>query len=66
MDIKLKSTSKIVHIDGAPARVWEGETESGIPIHALVSRITVDRDEDVSDFEAELQETQEPNITSLP
>ena len=66
MDIKLKSTSKIVSMDGTPARVWEGQTKSGIPIHAFISRIAVDQDEDVSDFEAELQETQEPNITSLP
>ena len=53
-------------MDGTPARVWEGQTKSGIPIHAFISRIAVDQDEDVSDFEAELQETQEPNITSLP
>jgi hypothetical protein len=43
MKITIESTSKVVtlEIDGAfvPARIWEGRTETGIPVHCFVTRI---------------------------
>jgi hypothetical protein len=43
MKITIESTSKIVQlvIGGAkvPARVWQGETASGIPVQAFITRI---------------------------
>jgi len=36
--LHLTSTSKVVELDGVPARVWEGATESGIAVHAFVVR----------------------------
>jgi hypothetical protein len=63
--VQLESTTKIVQIRGPlgeiPARVWEGETESGIKVHAFMTRIAVHKDEDVSQFEAELQECRAPS-----
>lgn len=43
MKITIESTAKIVTlvVDGAevPARVWQGETDSGIPVQCLITRI---------------------------
>jgi hypothetical protein len=61
MTITLHSTSKIVELDGVPARIWEGTTSSGIPVHAFISRIAVDREADGSQFEAELKECRAPS-----
>ncbi len=57
----LESTSKVVLVDGVPARIWEGRTESGISFHAFVTRVAVARDADNSLFEAELRETRAPS-----
>jgi hypothetical protein len=62
MKIKIHSTTQIVELNGVPARVWEGWTESGIPIHAFIARIAVTDDQDVSQFEAELQECAVPTV----
>jgi hypothetical protein len=60
MKVKLESTDKIVTLQiGAcdvKARVWEGVTESGITVHAFITRIAVEKTEDTSQFEKELQE----------
>lgn len=56
MKATLNPTEKIVELDGVPARVWEGETESGIKVHAFITRIAVSKDEDASQFEEELEE----------
>jgi len=68
MKIILEQTSKIVHLDGVPARIWEGTTESGIPIHAYITRIAVDNDQNTAAFEAELLETKAPSpeLQSIP
>lgn len=74
MKITLESTSKIVSlvIDGAsvPARVWQGETESGIPVHAFITRITPEiskQDPNIdaltAEFETELQRCADPRAT---
>jgi hypothetical protein len=43
MKVTLESTESIVHVQTrsgvVPARVWEGTTEGGIPVVALVTRI---------------------------
>jgi len=38
MIINIESTIKIVELNGAPARVWEGKTESGISVHCFITR----------------------------
>jgi len=35
MDITLKSTQKIVDLNGVPACVWVTHTTTGIPVHAM-------------------------------
>jgi hypothetical protein len=68
MTITISSTTKTVELNGVPARVWEGETESGIKCHALITRIGVARDLDASQFETELKEqrTPSPEIEAIP
>jgi hypothetical protein len=69
MKVTLESTSKIVELrDGdmmLPARVWEGTTDSGIPCHAFITRIAVDRTEDASAFARELLEQRTPTVAYL-
>jgi len=69
MKVILKNTSKIVELDGLPARVWEGETETGIKCHAFITRIAIDKDEPrVEEFRKELQEVNPPSaeVSMIP
>jgi hypothetical protein len=75
MKITIKSTSKIVVLkaatlsDGVPARIWVGETESGIKVHCFVTRIAVAKNElRVDEFEKELLEQIPPTaeIETIP
>jgi len=62
MRVQAESTTKIVQLNGVPARIWEGHTEKGIACHLYVTRIAVAEDEDASEFEAELQEHRKPSV----
>ena len=63
MKVTINSTSKIVHLNGLPARVWEGETESGIKVHCYVTRIAIDVHETRTDeFVNELRQCREPSV----
>jgi len=70
--ITLTSTTKLVRfqMDGAevPARIWEGHTDSGVAIHAYVTRIAVAEGLDTSQFERELQSCEKPTaaIEAIP
>jgi hypothetical protein len=68
MRIIIESTTKMVTLNGVPARIWEGKTDSGIPCHAYITRIAVDRGEDSREFDAELQEHRAPSadIEDIP
>lgn len=60
MKLVVESTTKTVEVDGVPARIWEGHTASGIPVHCYITRIGVPS-EDRDEFEAELQECRPPS-----
>jgi hypothetical protein len=62
MKIQIESTTKIVQLNGVPARIWEGNTESGIPVHCFVTRIAVSKNADTSEFEKELREHAPPSM----
>lgn len=69
MKITITSTEKIVQLNGVPARVWEGETESGIRLHCFITRVAIDKNEPrVEEFEAELQQHEAPSayINAIP
>jgi hypothetical protein len=61
MKITLESTSKIVELNGVPARIWEGKTESGIPVHAFITRIVVAKEDDSEEFQKELNQCKAPS-----
>lgn len=66
MLIHITSTTKIVTLDGIPARIWEGHTESGIKVHAYITRIAIDKDEPrQEEFQTELQEHTAPSAEIL-
>ena len=58
MKISLQSTHRMVQVNGAKCRIWEGFTESGIPVYAAIASVAVHRAEDQRQFEAELIEHQ--------
>lgn len=63
MKVTIESTTKITELDGVPARIWEGETESGIKVHCFITRIAIDKYEKrVDEFENELQEQKKPSV----
>ncbi len=77
MKITLESTTKIVDlfIDGAkvPARIWEGATETGTPVHAFITRMapTIQMplpDQVEREFGLQLQECRppSPHIEAIP
>lgn len=61
MKITIESTTKLVELNGIPARIWEGHTDSGIPVHCYITRIAVDRTENTAQFEQELAEQRAPS-----
>lgn len=64
MKITIESTTRVVTAnDGIKCRVWEGETSRGVKIQVLIPRIAVKNGQDVSQFEAELQEQAAPPST---
>ncbi len=65
MRITIESTTKIVSIELAhgqsiEARVWEGETEHGVKVQCLIPRIAALANQDLKQFDAELQEQRAP------
>lgn len=62
MRIIINSTTLIAQLNGVPARIWEGVTESGIPVHCYITRIAIDKDEPRhGEFSKELDEHAPPS-----
>lgn len=58
MKITLEATGTIERVNGAPARVWKGHTESGIEVTCWINIVRVKKSEDCAQFERELQEVE--------
>jgi hypothetical protein len=56
MKLFLEATQDVTRVEGAPARIWKGKTESGIDVTAYICLVQVRKDADASQFESELQE----------
>jgi hypothetical protein len=65
MRIIVDSTTKVVEVNGVPARVWEGHTESGLAVHCFITRIAGPLNADLSQFEAELAECRTPRNADI-
>jgi hypothetical protein len=75
MKITLESTTKLVELQTdagvVPARIWEGHTERGTPVHCYITRIAVAEIEPAEvheQFKADLQEQRKPSaaIQAIP
>lgn len=72
MKITIESTDKLVHFQvgtaNVPARIWEGHTADGIPVHCFITRISPSipipelTHEVVAKFEADLSEQKAPTV----
>ena len=60
MKMQVESTHKIVNVDGVPMRLWEGTTEEGIVICALIAQVVVDPS-DITDLDREYQNHKTPD-----
>lgn len=58
----LVPTDRIEQIDGAPARLWTGETDKGVPVHVYVRCISPQTHDEAinAEFERELLSLPEP------
>lgn len=65
MKIEIRSTDRIVDVNGVPARVWEGTSEAGVKVICLVARIAVPADQDQQQFQRELQEHAAPSRAAV-
>ena len=79
MKIRIESTSKIVTLvvggRDVPARVWQGETDGGIPVQCFITRIAPEipkSDPNIDDLTAEFerdlkrQADPRPTIEAIP
>ncbi len=74
MKITIESTSKIVTLvvggKDVPARVWQGETDGGIPVQCFITRIAPEIpksdpniDDLTAEFERDLKRQADPRST---
>jgi hypothetical protein len=61
MKITIENTTRIITANGIPCRVWEGVSERGVKVQCLIPRIAALADQDLGQFEAELQEQRPPS-----
>lgn len=63
MKIAIESTSKMVLIDGAPARIWEGHTENGVKVSCFIARVCFEQAEHFKErIASELNITRTPSV----
>jgi hypothetical protein len=69
MKITIESTSRLIEIQTlqgrVPARIWEGQTDRGIRVACMITRISVRDDEDRAQFDADLEKHREPSAEAM-
>jgi hypothetical protein len=63
--ITIESTTRTVNCDGVDCRVWEGTTERGAKVVALIPRIAALDTGDLSNFEEDLTEMKPPSNLAM-
>lgn len=76
MELIIRPTDKVVELvteNGSvvPARIWQGKTSTGIPLHVYITRVAVDRtrpEHELAEFERALKETEpmRADVRSIP
>lgn len=66
MTITMEPTTKVVTLDGVPARIWEGTSDNGATVHVFVTRVAVPTElnspEQVQAFADALLEQRPPSL----
>lgn len=55
MKITLESTPVLQTWQNVQCRVWQGKTDGGVPVYALIPRLAVPIEADQAEFERELK-----------
>lgn len=58
MNMTINSTNKLVNINGVTARLWEGETNTGLKVSAFIVRVAVDQDSNIKEKQQLFEELQ--------
>lgn len=73
MKITIESTTRVIEVEvggvKVPGRIWEGHSDTGIPVTCLITRVAVHKDFPQEQFEAELRECKAPSqhaIEAIP
>jgi hypothetical protein len=56
----IEKTETLMPINGSLARVWKGQTESGVQVVCFISRIAIEKNKDLTEFEKELRPCEPP------
>jgi hypothetical protein len=65
MKVQMESTDLIGEVNGVPARIWEGVTESGVPFMAFVTRVMVHKDHSQTEFDSEVRASPPPQQATV-
>jgi hypothetical protein len=63
--LTLEQTPDIVELNGVPARIWIGQTESGVRVHAFIAAIAIEETADAALFAAQLQSVPIPEFMQV-
>lgn len=68
MNMTIHSTTKIVSVNGVDCRIWEGTTERGVDVVALIPRVMCRVEDDAAEFERDLRDVGPPSaeVASWP
>ena len=58
MKLIIEATGTIERVNGVPARIWKGSTDTGIEVTCWIPIVQVRKDADQSQFERELREVE--------
>lgn len=65
MKLTIESTTRVITVNGVPARVWEGKSEDGIPVYCAITRVAVPEGADQSQFQRELVQHKLPSDAAV-
>jgi hypothetical protein len=69
MHLHIEPTDRVVELVNGdavmPARVWEGQTDNGIPVICWITRVAAERARDLSELDAALAEQRPPSAGAL-
>lgn len=64
MKIELAPTNEFQHVNGTRCRIWEGESDKGVPVRAWVATVSPQTVDEAAqaDFQRELKEVKGDHV----